>query len=53
MERDTTISPETLRPVEPHGSVPDEELENVRIDGPEFDEALPIAPNPEVEIDGD
>ena len=53
MEHDATIAPETLKPVEPHGDVTDEELETVRIDGPEIAGDVPVPPDPEVEIPED
>lgn len=53
MEHDAPIAPQTLIPVEPHGGIDDEQLANVRVDGPEPDDTDPIAPDPETDIDGD
>ncbi len=52
-EREPLIAPDTLAPVVPHGDVDDDELANVRIDGPEPVDADPVVPDPAVEIDED
>jgi len=53
MEHEATIAPDTLKPVEPHGHVDDADLQDVRIDGPEMDDSVPVLPDPKVEIDED
>ncbi len=53
MEHEPAIAPDTLKPVEAHGDIDDSELANVRVDGPEIDDTVPILPDPDVDIDED
>ena len=48
MEHDP-IAPDTLKPVVAHGDVTEEELENVRVDGPEppAGDERPVPPDAE------